>query len=163
MKQKRYLYLMRHGQAEDGIVRDFERALTSLGQRQVLAQRAQFKKPIGIRPDIILCSTAKRTKETAQILENLFKGVPVFYRETLYLAPAHRLIDLIRETDDLFLRILIIGHNPGLEQTVGLLSNNAALVPLKPADCVVMKMDVGAWAEIKAGAGQIEKIFLGDT
>ena len=160
-EQSKYLYLMRHGDAEcEARVIDFQRALTSFGKKQVRMQAEQFKEPEGIRPDCILCSTARRAKETAEGLRNLFKGVPVFYRETLYLAPTHRLLNLIRETDDLFARILIIGHNPGLEQLASMLNEEMVRIPLKPADCVSVRMNVKTWAEVAAETGKIEKIFL---
>ena len=161
MEQRRYLYLMRHGDAErKARVTDFQRALTSFGKKQVKMQAEQFKTPMGIRPDCIFCSTAKRARETAEGLKELFKGVPFFYRETLYLAPTHRLIDLVRETDDLFERILIIGHNPGLEQLASLLNEEPVCIPLRTADCIVLRMNVKTWADVAAGAGKIEKIFL---
>ena len=160
MGKKRYLYLMRHGQAESGGV-DFDRALSACGKKQIKAQVAQFKKPIGIRPDGIFCSTARRTKETAESLAKLFKGVPVFYRETLYLAPTSRLLDLVREVDDVFSRILIIGHNPGLEQLVSLLDKNGACIPMKPADCITLCLNSEKWSDVQAGVGEIQKIYFG--
>ena len=158
MAQGKYLYLMRHGEAAPGAV-DFERTLTHRGRKQIAVQAAQFKLSDGIRPDGIFCSTAKRTVETVNGLQKLFKGVPVFYRETLYLAPTHRLLDLIRETDDIFLRLLIIGHNPGMEQLVSLIDQKGMRVPMETADCVEISLGIKSWGEIKPGAGKIEKIF----
>ena len=160
-EQSRYLYLMRHGDAEyKARVTDFQRALSPFGKKQIKMQVEQFKTEEGIRPDCIFCSTARRTRETAEEFKKLFKGVPVFYRETLYLAPPHRLLELIRETDDLFARILIIGHNPGLEQLAGMLNEKAICIPFKTADCVVIRMNVSTWAGVKPKVGKIEKIFL---
>jgi len=162
MTQSKYLYLMRHGEAQpQSRVGDFERALTSFGKRQIISQTEQFKTQVGIRPDGAFCSTAKRARETAEELQKLFKGIPFFYRETLYLAPTRRLMELIHDTDDLFQRILIIGHNPGLEQLAGLLDSKGAFVPISPADCVVIRLDVDSWKAVKAASGKIEKIFLG--
>ena len=161
MDQKKILYLMRHGEAARGGVTDFERALSPRGRGQIEAQIEQFKKVNGIRPDAVFCSTAKRTKETAQILQRLFKGVPVFYRETLYLAPTGRLLDLVQGIDEVFARVLIIGHNPGLEQMVSLLDKKGALIPMGTADCVEMRLNIKKWCEVKAGTGEIKKIFLG--
>ena len=151
---------MRHGQATGGGVVDFERPLTSRGRKQIDIQAAQFKLPDGIRPDCVMCSTAKRTIQTAEILQKLFKGVPFFYRDTLYLAPVRRLTDLIQNMDDVFSRILIIGHNPGLEQLVGLLDEKGTRLSLGTADCVAIRLNVKSWADIRAGVGEIEKIFL---
>ena len=159
---QKYLYLMRHGEAEpQACVMDFGRALTSRGKKQVSAQVAQFKKNTGIRPDVVFSSTAKRTRETAEGLQKLFLGVPFFYRETLYLAPTRRLMDLIKSVDEIFQRILIIGHNPGLEQLVSLLDEKGSQIPMGTADCVEMSLNIKTWDEIKPGVGKVEKIFLG--
>ena len=160
MAETRYLYLMRHGEA-GACATDFDRPLTRGGKKQVKTETAQFKLPDGIRPDVIFCSTAKRTRQTAEELESLFRGIPVFYRETLYLAPPYRLLDLVRQTDEMFHRILVIGHNPGLEQLAGLLSKEMAYVSLKPADCVVINLEIESWKGLKPGVGKIEKIFRG--
>ena len=161
MAQK-YLYLMRHAEAES-LARsvDFERALSPRGKKQVEAQVAQFKTPKGIRPDGVFCSTARRARETAEGLQKLFTGIPFFYRETLYLAPTRRLVELIKETDEIFQRILIIGHNPGLEQLMGLLDEKGAVIPMGTADCAAMRLDIKTWENLKPGVGKIEKIFLG--
>jgi len=114
---------MRHGLAcQRGVTDDFQKPLSALGQKEVQAQTDRFRQPDGIRPDCIFCSTAVRARQTVELLSELFIGTPIFFRESLYLAPAFRVLDLIRETDSLFHRIMVVGHNPGLEQLIPLLS-----------------------------------------
>ena len=70
-------------------------------------------------------------------------------------------MELIKETDEIFQRILIIGHNPGLEQLMGLLDEKGAVIPMGTADCAAMRLDIKTWENLKPGVGKIEKIFLG--
>ncbi|MBQ7412790.1 MAG: histidine phosphatase family protein [Alphaproteobacteria bacterium] len=156
----RFLYLMRHGRAKPGRgTDDFTRPLSTIGIQAVQWQRDRFKEPSGIRPDCILCSTAKRARETADILKGLFIGTPVFYRESLYLAPAFRIIGVLNEMDEVFRRILVIGHHPGLEQTIGLLTRPENRQNLTPGDCAVLYLNSLDWRSLEPGCGRIEKIF----
>jgi len=158
---KRHIYLMRHGSAGFGVKSDFDRKLTAVGQAEVRHQVDRFQQPDGIRPDCIFCSTATRTRQTAAILSHLFQGIPVYFRETLYLAPTYRIMDLVRAIDDIFYRPLIIGHNPGLEQMADLLNHKPAHITLFPADCVSLSLSVPTWASVRPGSGQIQQIFSG--
>ncbi len=155
----KYLYLMRHGQSKKTEINDFFRPLSLKGNKDVLIQAEQFKLPTGIRPDCIYCSTAVRTKQTAELLKTVFKGVPVFYRETLYLAPSYRIMDVIKETDEIFQRIMVIGHHPGLEQTLGVIADNGNIRLLKPADCAVLSLNIRNWTELKTACGHLEQIY----
>ena len=154
------LYLMRHGRAKPGRgTDDFKRPLSVAGIQTVQWQRERFKEPSGIRPDCILCSTAKRARETAGILKDLFIGTPVFCREALYLAPAFRILDVLNNMDEVFRRILIIGHHPGLEQTIGVLTQPENKQNLAPGDCAVLRLNTPNWRSLEPGCGVIEKIF----
>lgn len=151
------LYLMRHGSAERGdAYHDFSRKLNQCGVREVLKQVEKFKAPDGIRPDCIISSTAVRTKETVELVAKLFTGVPVFYKEALYLAPSHRLLEIIQQTDDIFHRILMIAHNPGLEQITALIAKKQVF---HPATCVDIRLNLKHWKEVTTESGAIQKIF----
>jgi len=154
----RCVYVMRHGLAQSGPV-DFDRSLSEQGKRLLKRQIKQFQSADGIRPDCLLCSTAKRVRQTAEILSDLFLGTPVFYHESLYLAPAERIMEQLRQTDNLYKRILVIGHNPGLERLISLLDCLHQNQNLYPADCVSLKILISDWSQLKTGTGKIQKIF----
>lgn len=155
------LYLMRHGMVSlDSDSVDFRVSLSQNGIRDVLSQRERFKKSDGIRPDCIFCSTAKRARETADLLDDLFVGAPVFFRDTLYLAPAFRIMDLVRQTDSIFRRIMIIGHTPGLEQLTAVLTSDDVRLRFHPADCVSLRVNLNSWEKLNTGCAEIEKSFL---
>jgi phosphohistidine phosphatase len=72
---------------------------------------------LGLAADCILASLAARVVETLSLLADGYGGrMPVDYREELYLASPDTMLALIREMDDAEPRLLIVGHNPGLQQ-----------------------------------------------
>ena len=157
----RYVYVMRHALAKDGFC-DFDRSLSPKGKHILLRQVEQFKKTDGIRPDCLLCSAAKRARQTVEILSDLFMGVPVFYHDSLYLAPSERIMEQLHETDPLFKRVLIIGHNPGLERFISLLDCLHQDQYLNPADCIAVKILASDWQQLKTGMGRVQKIYRAD-
>ena len=158
VSQDRYVYVMRHSMAQGGAV-DFDRPLSPEGRQAVLKQIKKFERIDGIRPDCLLCSTAKRARQTAEILSELFIGAPVFYHESLYLASKERVLEQLHQTDNIFKRILIIGHNPGLERFISLLDCLHVNQTLNPADCVALKVLISDWQQLKIGTGSVQKIF----
>jgi len=115
----KHLYLLRHGHSPFGELSDKERVLSEQGGRDVSTMGEQLNKK-GIKPDFIYCSTAQRTRQTAQhLIESL--AVPsdlIQYDERLYNASLESLIYFVREIDDHVGSMLIIGHNPGLSELV---------------------------------------------
>lgn len=157
---QRCLYLMRHGKARAGrMTDDFKRPLSPRGKQDVLSQLNRFRQPDGVRPDGIFCSTAVRACQTADLLKELFVGTPVFFKDSLYLAPTFRLMEVIRQIDPIFQRIMIIGHNPGLEQLIPILTEPDRRTELHPADCVVLTTEVLAWSQLTTGKAQFEQLL----
>jgi len=70
----------------------------------------------GVEPDVVLCSSARRTIETFEgIRPALPKAVELRVDEALYAAPADRLLRALRGVDASAHAVMLIGHNPGLE------------------------------------------------
>lgn len=149
------LYLMCHGEAENSSATgDFKRHLTLKGRKQIQSRLNEFKYTL-VRPDCILSSTALRAKETAAMMSELFQGTPCFYRDSLYLAPAFRIIDLLKEMDSVFQRIMVVAHKKGLEQVISLLSEKGKPVLLRQGECVALCLNITNWQDIKTGIGKI--------
>lgn len=160
-KEPLKLYLMRHGSiSADSASSDFNVMLSQRGVQEVLSQRDRFKKSDGIRPDCIFCSTAKRARETADLLDDLFLGAPVLFRDTLYLAPSFRIMDLLRQTDSIFRRIMVIGHTPGLEQLTAVLTADDVRLRFHPADCLALRVNLDTWENLNTACAEIEKSFF---
>ena len=111
------LHLLRHAKsswAEN--VDDRERKLNGRGRDE--AERVAATLPAAIGPlDLVLCSTARRTRETAARALDGFDPAPrTVFEEWLYLAGAASLLDRLSRLDEASGSVLVIGHNPGLHE-----------------------------------------------
>lgn len=112
------LYLLRHAKAvpQSGNVRDADRVLEERGRAGARAM-AKYLKRQKIAPQLVLCSPTARTRETLALIVDAFEPKPqIEYDMGIYLAPADRLLERIREIPDDIERAMIIGHNPGLHE-----------------------------------------------
>lgn len=71
-------------------------------------------KSSGYIPDFTLCSGARRTRETAQIVREFLPKHGISYSDILYNAPSDTLLDTLRAADERQGAILLIAHNPGI-------------------------------------------------
>lgn len=118
MSSQKILYILRHAKAETGSAQqdDHDRHLTQRGMDAARAMGQHFTQ-LGVRPDMVLCSTAARAKETWQMVrEASGRDVPEEYSERLYLASVNETFQLISQMREEVRRLLIVGHNPGLHQ-----------------------------------------------
>ncbi|MDP6706636.1 MAG: histidine phosphatase family protein [Alphaproteobacteria bacterium] len=158
------LYLMRHGEAASAAAGDgdHERALTEAG-RQAAAAIARELVERGPAPDLVLCSSARRARETWSVVADEMARLPqVTTEEGLYLAPAPALVERLVLLAPSAAAVLLIGHNPGLYQlALGLAGDGAAeaMATLErgfPAGAVAMLEFVdGDWLGLEDGAGKL--------
>ena len=120
---KRTLLILRHAHAagERGGADDFDRPLSARGERDAAEAGAELRAR-GRSPDLILCSPARRTRATAQaVLDALWEppAAPrpgaVRYEPELYNAPLPVLMRFVRECPEQTGCLLLVGHNPGLD------------------------------------------------
>ena len=119
----RELVLLRHAHAEAAAPGqdDFDRPLSVQGQAEA-ENAGRWLREHGITPDRIICSPARRTRETAEIVLSALGYVESRQDARIYEATPGALMQVADEHRDLG-RVLLIGHNPGLEQIVALLSS----------------------------------------
>lgn len=154
MTEPRRLHLLRHAKAQPCAPGgDAERALSENGLAGA-ALIGEFIRGQAIAPDLVLCSSARRARQTVEaIAPALPATVPVVTEDRLYLASANALLERLREVDDGVPSILLVGHNPGLhELAAGLLHNGerAALPSFPTAALAVEELTVGRWVELGA-------------
>lgn len=111
------LILIRHAKSswENFDVPDFERPLNDRGRKDAPTMAARMVKA-GIKPDILLVSTAKRTRKTAGFFQDAWQlpNDQVRYLDQLYLASPGGFRQIIAELGAEFRTIAIISHNNGL-------------------------------------------------
>lgn len=111
----RQLLLLRHAKSawDDARLPDHDRPLDARGQRDAAAMGEAMRK-LGLAPDIVLVSTARRTRETLAAIEP-FDGAPLVDEDQgLYLAPAERMLEMLHAVPETARSVLLIGHNPGM-------------------------------------------------
>jgi phosphohistidine phosphatase len=111
------LILMRHGKAEQHAASggDFERALAPRGQGDA-ALMGQVLAKAGLSPDLVLVSSARRTRETWEAARPAFPAAQAQVRRDLYHAEAQDVLAAVRETAPDSGAVMIVGHNPGLHE-----------------------------------------------
>jgi phosphohistidine phosphatase len=132
----RRLVLLRHAKSAWPDVPDHERPLAGRGRRDAPAV-GRWLHEAGLTPDRVLCSTAQRTRETWQLAEAEIAGgrqggkpqagkPRVTYADEVYAASPQTLLDLVRRTAAATDSLLLIGHNPGIQDLALLLADPAA-------------------------------------
>lgn len=103
----------------------------------------------GLVPDFILSSTAKRARRTAEavIEEAKFRGEVRFSIE-VYHADRAKLALLTQETPDQYARLLVVGHNPGLEEFLELVTGRCE--PLPTAALAEIGLEISSWREFSS-------------
>jgi phosphohistidine phosphatase len=113
----KYLILLRHAKSswKDPHQTDHERPLNKRGKSDAPLMAAAYKAYFPL-PDLILCSTAVRTVQTAGYFLEKWgtKDLPVIYDRNLYHADAFSILNYIGLQDDNLETLMIVGHNPGL-------------------------------------------------
>ena len=155
MQERRKLIVMRHAKAgELPGGPDFERALRPRGQRDSAAA-GRWLSASGLRPDLVLCSAARRTRQTWQYLSGALQPGPppeVTADRRLYEADSDDVADIVRAAGGDFATILYVGHNPAAAGLVGLLTGTE---PAFPTAAIAVIGIQARWADLAAGAGEL--------
>jgi phosphohistidine phosphatase len=121
------LYLLRHAKSSwsNPTLPDHERPLAPRGLRD--AKRiAKHLRRLEVRPALVLCSSATRTRETFGLIQPALGDASVQVEEELYAASSDALLERLRAVPDEVGSLLLIGHNPGLYDLALLLASTGA-------------------------------------
>jgi len=160
------LFLFRHAKAvpaEPGI-EDFDRTLMLSGMQDASAM-ARYLRKGGHRIDLILCSPAARTVQTAELAVQVL-DCEIEYRDNLYLADPAKILAAVRGASAKVSALMVVGHNPGLEESATLLARepvrrkervrHEALEEKFPTSAVaILDFDVGRWRDVTRGTGKL--------
>ncbi len=122
------LYLLRHAKSSwaDPTLLDHERPLAPRGRRDG-KRIAKHVAQLGIEPELLLCSSAERTRETLKLIQPALGATSTVMLEMgLYAASAGRLLERIRAVPEPVASLMVIGHNPGLQDLALLLASAGA-------------------------------------
>jgi phosphohistidine phosphatase len=111
------LHLLRHTKSSwDDDADDHQRPLNRRGREAARLIGETLPKAVGAL-DLVLCSSALRTRETAELaLAGFAKPPRVLYEDGLYLATETALVQRLRQLDENSDAVMVVGHNPGLHE-----------------------------------------------
>lgn len=129
------LYLFRHAKAAWALPgqKDFDRTLDDPGfaDAEIVADMAADR---GLVPDLVLCSTAVRCRQTAEALRRAMKeDLDIRYVDALYAGAANVYRDIIGSQDGAISSLMVVGHNPVIEEILREALGEEATVEIIPA------------------------------
>jgi len=155
------LLLLRHAKSAwpDG-VEDHDRPLAERGRRDAPRMGA-YMAGAGLEPDVALVSSARRTQETWALVAPAFgRACPSQTVASIYEAEPAAILAAIHAAPQGSGTLLVIGHNPGLEDLAALLAPEGdadTVVRLRSkyptAGLAVIRFDIERWADVAPGAG----------
>jgi phosphohistidine phosphatase len=142
------LLVLRHAKAsrDDEALPDHDRPLTKRGLKA--AQRmGELLREQQLSPDLVLSSTATRARSTAEIAaREVNVGVNVTLLPELYLAEPPAYLDALKRLEQSVNRVLVVGHNPGIETLLYRLTGEAEHMPT--AALAVCDLAIDSWSEL---------------
>ncbi len=143
------LILMRHAKSswKHPELKDHERGLNKRGKKEA-PQMGILLKDNELVPQRILTSTAERSRMTAQaVVEAMHYTGDVSYLDALYMAEPEIYLELLSLMPDDVERILVIGHNPGLEGLLQILSGRVESLPTSAV--AYLSLPIRSWKEVR--------------
>jgi phosphohistidine phosphatase len=156
------LILLRHAKSDwsDAVLRDFDRPLNGRGERAATLM-GDWAKQQGLRCDKVIASPAARVQDTLNQFRTSFPACPEpHWDRRLYLATSDTLIDIVQETADDIGTLMLVGHNPGLEDLVLDLVPDDRSSPLREAveekyptaAIAILGFEIDHWSDLAPGA-----------
>lgn len=162
------LTLLRHAKSgwDDSVAHDFDRPLNARGRKAARVVGGEMRAQ-GLTYDAVIASPARRVVETLRdVAEGYGRPLEPRTDQALYLASPATLLERIHQVEDGVARLLVVAHNPGLEQLVMLLAggDESGLLPearLKYPTATVaeIRFEVDHWADVAAGGGTLARFI----
>lgn len=158
------LYVLRHAKSSwaEPAMDDHDRPLAPRGE-EALARLRRYVADNGLRPALVLCSSARRAEMTCRgILPALPAEITVEIEHDLYAASGGRLLTRLRRLDDDVPSVLVIGHNPGLHSLVSMLTGagdpelRGRLATAFPTGALATLALSGSWADLAPGSATLQ-------
>ena len=166
----RQLMLLRHAKSswDDPRLPDHARPLNARGRRAAIGMGAAMRE-LGLAPDIVLVSSARRTLQTLEALAPI-EGSPLIEpMDDLYLTTWTSLLDVLRRVRETARSVLLVGHNPGLHDLAMALAGAAAMAadgPLArrlaagyPTGTLTEFAVTLPWRQLEAGGGRLLRVL----
>lgn len=157
----RRIYLLRHAKSswDDPSLPDAERPLAPRG-RKAARRMTEHLRAEGIRPEVVLCSTARRAIETLEAIRPALGDASTETEDALYAADEDRLLSRLRDLPDAVASVMVIGHNPGLQDLGLLLAASGEDPPgfrekFPTGALATLETDVERWSDLRSAQARI--------
>ena len=152
---QRILTLVRHAKSSwgDSEVSDFDRPLNDRGFTSAPMMATQLTES-EYAVDAIISSPAKRAITTAEIIAKEIGCERIETNIDIYNASMDTLLALVSSLDDIYFRVMLVGHNPGFT-VLGNYLSNARIDNMPTCSIAQIQFDVDSWAEIIEHSGEL--------
>jgi phosphohistidine phosphatase len=152
--------LFRHAKSswDDERLKDFDRPLAPRGEKAA-ARMGAWMAAEGVAPDLILCSSAARTRATLKLAGKKMAAAKTLYEDALYHASAGAMLTMLRALPASAGHVMIVGHNPGLHAlALDLFGSGAREAMLAAA----RKFPTAALAQVEFNIAEWRRLGVGD-
>ncbi len=153
------LYIIRHAQKnqEESILDDFDKPLTSLGEKQANNLGKNINE-LGIKPDLFVSSPALRAKTTAQIIaKQIDYKKEIVFNENIYKAQMNELKEIVSYTYDEVENLFLVGHNPSLTALLLHLTDFKEKFTMSSFACI--EFDCSSWIDISPNNAKLTMLI----
>ncbi len=163
---KRELILMRHGKSDwSKPLSDYVRPIKKRGYLEA-AKVGAWLKGQDMVPHLIISSPAQRAKETAETVADSmgYDAANIIWYESVYMADVSELLDAIATTPDECSLLMVVGHNPGLEDLLFYLTKEVDIPDdgkVMPTATVAVMETENDWADLEHASCKLAVIARG--
>ena len=158
------LLILRHAKSKpkDPDISDYDRELDELGKDDALRMGKLLRNKCLV-PDFIISSSALRARTTAEIVaeECEYKGEgKIVLERSLYDAKPQDFMDILNQLSDRYNRVLIVGHNPTIEETVQTLTDSLDSVVIPTCALAHLSIPIEKWSDLLKSSKTKHQIVL---
>ena len=125
---------------------DHDRPLSKRGKRDA-PRMGELMREHDMVPDLIISSTAKRARQTADfVADTSGYQAEIQFERSFYAAEPEALIDILQQVADNYECVMVVGHNPDLEELLEMLTGDWERMPT--AALVLVELAINKWARI---------------
>lgn len=161
----RTLSVLRHAKSswDDPVETDFDRPLNGRGRRAAV-RMGRYLRDSGLRFDRVMASPALRVRQTIEGVEEGYgRRLNALFDKRIYMASSATLLEIAQETEDDVEHLLLIGHNPGLEDLVlatardGDRLRGEVLIKYPTAALATLEFGADRWADVAEGGAAVAR------
>jgi phosphohistidine phosphatase len=154
------LFLLRHAKSswDDPGLDDRDRPLAPRGRRASELIAGHLRRE-GIAPSLVLCSSARRTRQTLERVIPALDASDVSIEDGLYGASSGGLLERLREVPEDIESVMLVGHQPAIQElALDLAGDGAELARVRakfPTAALATLLFAGEWSELAPGSAEL--------